>query len=72
MTSRRAIDPHPASAPPGVASRRGLMTTDPELIIKQAMSILGKRTSPAKAAASKANGTKGGRPRKAAKPARHK
>ncbi len=36
----------------------------PDSIISAAMSLLGKRTSKAKEASSRANGKKGGRPRK--------
>lgn len=37
-------------------------------VIKKAMSALGKRTSKAKAAAARANGKLGGRPKKLTKP----
>ena len=37
----------------------------PDKIISEAMRLLGRRTSKAKAAASRANGKKGGRPKKA-------
>lgn len=41
----------------------GTRTLDESEMIRQAMSIYGKRRSPAKAAAARVNGLKGGRPK---------
>lgn len=59
-----------ASAPPSPAAIRAQRIADEEetALIRQTMSILGSRTSPAKRRAVRANGKLGGRPKKGTNP----